>query len=444
MKKPVSLQNGLLMLMEKQLPLFPEFVQNASWTEEEKFQAFRFHKLKKTIEIAYEKSIFYKRLFDKAGILPKDITSFEDMDKIPFTEPKDLAANPYNFLCESQGKIERIITFTSSGTIGPQKRVCFTRKDLEHITDFLGVGMNTSTRKDSTVQILLPDGPVMGQSDLLKRGVEKMGGKPVMSGLFAPSDEQVKAIKDNGSKIIFGETRLIYRISKEMEDTWDLKALGLDCVFVTTSYLPDVMRDYLEKTYGCRVSTHYGLSEMGLGLAVECPETGNYHFNELDTFGEVINPETGESVLGGEEGELVFTTLMRNGMPLLRYRSHDLASMTREKCPCGSFLSSITHIHKRRESIVSLPNGKSIYPSIFDDSLFQNSSVIDFDISLEREKNTLIFEVETKAPGDASKEDFENIIRQEECVKNMNVKIKLMPQGSLKQGVHFKKIIKEI
>jgi len=181
MNKPVSLQKGLLELMEKQIPLFPKFETNAKWTDEEKFQAFRLHKLKKTIELAYEKSAFYKRLLDNAGIEPDDIQSFEDLKKIPFTEPSDLAAKPYDFLCVSQGEIERIITFTSSGTIGPQKRVCFTTKDLEHITDFLAVGMNTATGKDSTVQILLPDGPVMGQSDLLKRGVEKMGGTPVMS-----------------------------------------------------------------------------------------------------------------------------------------------------------------------------------------------------------------------------------------------------------------------
>ncbi len=443
MNRPVSLQKGLLDLMEKQIPLFSEFEINPKWTDEEKFQAFRLHKLKKTISVAYEKSTFYKRLFDDAGITPHDIQSFGDLRKIPFTEPSDLAAKPYGFLCVSQGDIERIITFTSSGTIGPQKRVCFTTKDIDHITDFLAVGMNTATGKDSTVQILLPDGPVMGQSDLLKRGVEKMGGVPVMSGLFEPSDEQVKAIRDNSSKVIFGETRLIYRITKEMEDACDLKALGLECVFVTTSYLPDVMRKYLEESYGCRVSTHYGLSEMGLGLAVECPESGLYHFNELDTYGELINPETGEPAIDGEEGELVFTTLMRNGMPLIRYRSHDLATMPLAGCACGSFLSSIGHVHKRRESIVVLPNGNKIYPSMFDDYLFQNGDIIDFDISLDRKNQVLIFEVETKASGTAEDAEIKSLIAKADCTGNMDIEVKLMPQGSLKQGVHFKKVIKE-
>jgi len=444
MNKPVSLQNGLLELMEKQIVFFPEFEENPQWTDHEKFQAFRLHKLKKTIKLAYEKSVFYKRMLDKAGIGPEDIQSFKDLEKIPFTEPSDLAAKPYDFLCVSQGDIERIITFKSSGTIGPQKRVCFTRKDLEHITDFLAVGMNTSTGKDSTVQILLPDGPVMGQSDLLKRGVEKMGGTPVMSGLFAPSEEQVKAIRKNSSKVIFGETRLIYRITKEMEDTWDLKALGLECVFVTTSYLPPVMRKYFEESYGCRVSTHYGLSEMGLGLAVECPQSGLYHFNELDTFGEVINPETGEPAEEGDEGELVFTTLMRDGMPLIRYRSHDLASMPKEACSCGSFLSSIGHVHKRRESIVALPNGKSIYPSMFDDYLFQNKDIIDFDISIDKKGKLIVFEIETKASVDRGENEIKSLVSKAGSTQGMEIEVRFLPQGSLKQGIHFKKIIKEI
>jgi len=229
-----------------------------------------------------------------------------------------------------------------------------------------------------------------------------------------------------------------------MEDTWDLKALGLECVFVTTSYLPDVMRKFLEESYGCRVSTHYGLSEMGLGLAVECPESGLYHFNELDTYGELINPESGEPAGDGEEGELVFTTLMRDGMPLLRYRSHDLAKMPKEKCGCGSFLSSIGHVHKRRESIVALPNGARIYPSMFDDFLFQNQSIIDFDISLDRKNRTLVFDVETKASENADAEGIKRLIAQAGLTEEIEIDVRPVPQGSLKQGVHFKKVIKEI
>lgn len=444
MHKPVSLQQGLLGLMERQLPLFPEFEEKEGWTDEERFQAFRLHKLRKTVALAYENSLFYKRLFDHEGIKPEDIQSFGDLKKIPFTEPSDLAARPYDFLCVSQGEIERIITFTSSGTIGPQKRVFFTTKDLDHITDFLAVGMNTATGKASTVQILLPDGPVMGQSDLLKRGVEKMGGTPVMSGLFAPSEEQVKAIRDNGSKVIFGETRLIYRISKEMEDTWDLAALGLDCVFVTTSYLPEAMRTYLEKAYDCRVSTHYGLSEMGLGLAVECPETGLYHFNELDTFGEVVDPETGKRVEPGQEGELVFTTLMREGMPLIRYRSHDLAALLEGPCACGSFLSSITHVKRRRESLVKLSGGETVYPSLFDDTLFRHPDVIDFNISLDRRGGRLVFDVEVKRDATAGPEELVPLIRKAAGTGALDVAARVLPQGSLKPEAHFKKMIKEV
>lgn len=444
MNGPVSLQLGLLNLMEEQIGLFPGFKDRPHWTDGERFQAFRVHKLQKTIEWAYQRSRFYRRLLDQAGLSPLRIADFHDLAELPFTKPSDLAAQPFDFLCVSQGDIERIITFTSSGTVGPRKRVCFTEKDIDHITDYLAVGMNTATGRDSTVQILLPDGPVMGQSDLLKRGVEKMGGTPVMSGLFAPSEEQVRTIENNGSKVIFGETRLIYRITKEMENVRDLRALGLECVFVTTSYLSDIMRYHLENAYGCRVNTHYGLTEMGLGLAVECPETGLYHFNELDTFAEVIDPETGERVKEGEEGELVFTTLTREGMPFIRYRSHDLASMSVSPCACGSFLSTIRHVTRRRESLVDLPNGTTVYPSLFDDYLFRNPGIIDFDISLDRPANRLIFDVEIKKDGSVRKDQVETLIRESMVTKDLTIEVRLLPRGSLKQGAHFKKMIREV
>jgi len=444
MTGPVSLQKGLLNLMKKQISLFPSFRDRPQWTDRERFQAFRTHKLQKTVEQAYEKSRFYRRLFDEAGLIPSDIKSFQDLAKLPFTNPRDLATRPFDFLCVSQGDIERIITFTSSGTVGPQKRVFFTKKDIDHITDFLAVGMNTVTGKESAVQILLPDGPIMGQSDLLKRGVEKMGGIPVKTGMLTPSEEQVCTIKDRGSKVIFGETRLIYRITKEMEEIWDLDALELECVFVCTSYLSDIMRAYLASSYGCRVSTHYGLCEMGLGLAVECPETSLYHFNELDTFGEVINPETGERIKDGEEGELVFTTLTREGMPLIRYRSHDLASMFVAPCACGSFLSTISHVKRRRESLRELPNGATVYPSLFDDYLFRNASVIDFDISFDQPAGRLIFEVEIKKDADAREEQMRRLIQEASCSRDLDIEVRLLPQGSLKQGAHFKKMIKAV
>lgn len=442
MNKPVALQDGLSNLMGKQIPLYPTFIDRAQWADQHRFQRFRIHKLQKTVAHAYRNSRFYRRLFDKAGLSPADIETFADLHRIPFTTPSDLAANPFDFLCVSQAEIERIITFTSSGTVGPKKRVFFTRKDIDHITNFLAVGMNTATGKDSTVQILLPEGPVLGQSDLLKQGVEKMGGTPVMSGLFAPSQEQVRTICDKRSKVIFGETRLIYRISKETENSWDLGNLGLECVFVTTSYLPDVMRKYFEKTYGCRVSTHYGLSEMGLGLAVECPVTGRYHFNELDTYAEVVDPETGEPLKDGQEGELVFTTLTRDGMPLIRYRSHDLSSMKTTSCDCGAYLSTISHVKRRRESMVELPDGTRIYPSLFDDYLFRNESVIDFDISLDSAGGRLIFDVETKAHAVVPEEQLESLIQEAAWLRDLTVQVKLMPPGSLKQGAHFKKMIK--
>ena len=200
------------------------------------FESFRLYQLKKTLHYVYHKSKFYRQLFDRHQISPEEVQSIEDLSKIPFTSPQDLAGRGYDFLCLSQGAVEKAVTFTSSGTVGPQKRIFFTETDLERMTDFMAVGMNTVTGPEGVVQILLPSGPVMGQADLLARGVGKMGARSVYTGMFTPSSEQIQAIIKHGSTVLFGETRLIYRISKETEHLYELDKLGVKVLFVTTSH----------------------------------------------------------------------------------------------------------------------------------------------------------------------------------------------------------------
>jgi phenylacetate-CoA ligase len=364
-------------------------------------EAYRLLRLHQTIQYAYEKSSFYREMFDKAGFVPDDLRSFGDLSGIPFTEPCHLSEAPYRFLCTSQAEIARPFSFITSGTTGPQKKVFLSQGDLEKIIEFMAAGIATVANQEDVVQILLADGRPYSQADLLYRGVERMGATPVISGMNIGAEEQLRILEKSHSTILFGYTNQIFRLSTELQHKTDLIKTGVKVLFLAGEYLPEAMRQELQKIWNCRIYTHYGLTEMGLGVAVECDAHAGYHFNEAGLYLEVINPRTGEVVPPGEEGELVFTTLAREAMPLVRYRTHDISRLIPGPCPCGTArLLRIDNVRKRLESIVTLDGGDEIYPSLFDDVLFGIRGLMDYQAILTRQegKDLLEFRAEVFSP----------------------------------------------
>ncbi len=344
--------------------------------------------LRRTLEYAYGKSSFYRRLFDDAGILPDDVHSINDLPKLPLTEPHHLSENPYRFLCISQAQVVRPYSFVTSGTTGPQKKIFWSRGDLERIIEFMAAGIATVASPEDVVQIMLADGRPYSQADLLRKGVEKLGATPILGRVDLGADEQLSVIESAHSTVLFGYTGQIFRLSKELQRSKNLSAAGMKAVFTAGGYLPYAMRQELQRIWHCPVHNHYGLTEMGLGVAIECEARNGYHFNEAGLLLEVINPVTGEPVPVGQEGELVFTTLAREAMPLVRYRTHDISRLIPEPCPCGSAtLLRIDSVRKRLESIVTLDDGEEIYPSLLDDVLFEVPGLIDYQAVLTRHED---------------------------------------------------------
>jgi phenylacetate-CoA ligase len=367
----------------------------------EDLETYRLLRLRQTLQYVFEKSSFYRELFGKHGLFPDDVRSIDDLAKIPFTEPQHLSASPYRFLCISQAGIARPYSFVTSGTTGPQKKVFWSRGDLDRIIEFMAAGIATVAGPQDAVQIMLADGRPFSQADLLYRGVKKIGATPVPVGMDVAADEYLKILEDSGSTVLFGYTSRIFRISKELVSKTDLSKKGVKVLFLAGEYLPDAMRQQLQRMWNCEIRTHYGLTEMGLGVAVECETGDGYHFNEASLLVEVIDPGTGESLPAGEEGELVFTTLTSEAMPLIRYRTHDISRLVQEPCRCGAAsLLKIGPIRKRLESIVTLDGGETIYPSLFDDALYEIPSVLDYQVVLTRQdqKEHLEFNVEIISP----------------------------------------------
>lgn len=459
MAERISLQKSLSKILKQRIREAPEYRKHIAKESSEKItrsdlENFQLFQLQNTLRYVYEKSLFYRELLSKKGIEPGEIQSLADLAKLPLTEPKELADKPLRFLCVPLGEVTRVITFTSSGTTGPQKRIFFSEKDVEVMTDFMGAGMSVVATSDDVVQIMLPKGMVLGQSDLLARGVEKMGATPVITGIEPTPEEQIQAIKRHGSTVLFCETLRLNRITVEAKNNHDLMKLGVKALFLTSNYLSDSMRANLQSAWNCEVFTHYGLTEMGLGVAVECPAHNGYHFNEVDLLAEIIDTETGEVVPDGEEGELVFTTLTREAMPLIRYRTHDISRLSTKPCECGiTALKKLDRTTRRLESVVIIGEGDEIYPAMFDEALYTISDVVGYEVSINKDgvKDSLTFQVEIARTGASVEELVIGVILKVPPVhKNVKMgkmampEIQLVTPGSLRKSTRAKKLIKDI
>ncbi len=348
-----------------------------------KFSDYRDYRLRETLKHVYQNSVFYRKLFDEHSIVLSEINTIDDLGKLPFTDPGDLASGGYDFLCVSQGDVEKQVTFLSSGTTGIKKKVFFSAADVRTILRFLSAGMNSVTHDTATVHIILPNSHGRGIGELLSNSLKIAGFDPYVTDMTWSSERQIDLVKEKHPNVIFGNTRSIYRMTKEMTRSVDLSQLGVDVIFLTMEHASAAMVRNLEKAWKCRVCMHYGLAEMGWGLAVECAHAPGYHYNEMDVIAEVVDPKTGKVLENGQEGELVFTSIGREAMPLIRYRSHDIATLMNGPCACGRTLQRIGYVRKRMESTITTPGGKEITPALLDEVLYAFDDVIDYSAHID-------------------------------------------------------------
>jgi phenylacetate-CoA ligase len=181
--------------------------------------------------------------------------------------------------------------------------------------------------------------------------------------------------------------------------------LKLKSALLTTDHVPNAIARAVEHAWACRVYNHYGMTEMGLGGGVECQARRGYHLREADMYFEIVNPATGEPLADGETGEVVFTTLTRRGMPLIRYRTGDLSRFIPGECPCGTTLKTLERIRRRASGQVVLGGLGRLTMADLDEALFSVGSVLDFTATISRQatQDCLRLEVRvTEGTGDTS------------------------------------------
>ncbi|HSW37926.1 MAG TPA: AMP-binding protein [Acidobacteriota bacterium] len=414
---------------------------------------YRFFQLRRILDYVGEKSSFYRELYRSAGVVPGDIRSLADLARLPLTEPEHIAEQPYRFLCLSLAHVARVYTFVTSGTTGPRKKIFWTDGDIERIIDFMSAGIGAVAGPDDTVEIYLPDGKLYSQADLLRRGVEKIGARPVIAGMDFGVEEHLALLEKFHAAVLFGYTSRIYRLTRELQARCDPGVMGVKVLFLAGEYVPPAMRRELAEIWNCRLRTHYGLTEMGLGVAVECEAGDGYHFNEADLLVEIVDPATGAPVEAGREGELVFTTLTREAMPLIRYRTRDISRLITQPCSCGAAgMMKFAAVRKRAGNIVTVGAGGEIYPACFDDELFSVGGMVDYRVTATRAEDCdrLDFQVELapwagggERAAEISNKLFENpvIADNVRAGSMLQPHIEIVPPGSLKLSDRAKKMV---
>ncbi len=441
----VSLQAGLYDLCRLRIEKDEEFKAqsargNFDAVDDALFDEYKLWQLKKTVRRVRTKSPFYRRLFEKAGVTEDDLHSLEDIAKLPFTFPADLAGTSYSLLCTSQGEVEKPVTFYSSGSTGTKKRIFFSMADIQKILDFLPRGMNTVIGRDEArVLVFLQNSQGRGIGSILAQSLNAFGMQGWTADLQDSTDDILRATVEHKINVWFGDAITIYRATRVLEKQADLRSLGMQCIFITMSNIPQSMIDYLHSAWGCRVSTHYGLTESGWGLAVDCDVCPGYHYDELDHIVEVVDPETGGPVPEGQEGEVVLTNISRDCMPLIRYRTGDIATLTRSVC--GSHLMTLGHIRRRKEGATEY-NGHYIYPALFDEVLFSTDGLLDYRIFLEGGRISLEVEVLDEALFDAVGLK-ERLMALPFMAGAPEIELNLLKSGALREHCYEKKRILE-
>ncbi len=375
----------------------------------ESLDIWKLNRLRDIILYARTHSRFYQA---NLGALP-EITSYNDLTKYPFTYPADLQNDPAGFVCVPQDDIYRIVTLPTSGTTGPSKRVFFSAADQELTVDFFMVGMSTLARSGDRVLILLPGERPGSVGDLLMHGLTRLGCTSIMYGPPENELRVLQTVKRDQVNILVGSPQQLFSLACIDEKNRMLPPNTIRAVLSSTDVLTSAVIEKLKRVWKCDVFDHYGMTETGLGGGVECTLHDGYHMREADLFYEIVDPLTGALLPEGEFGEVVMTTLTRQAMPLIRYRTGDLSRILPVACPCGSFIQRIAPIKTRTTTGILLPNGV-LYPYMLDELLLPIDGICDFHAAIQNTQQELILNLSIKNQGRTIREltpEIVNVLR---------------------------------
>ncbi|MEK3936186.1 AMP-binding protein [Sporosarcina sp. FSL W7-1349] len=335
-------------------------IESASRTQMEEWQL---SGLQSTVKSVYENVEFYKKKFDELGIKPEDIQSIDDIVKLPFTIKKDFRDQyPYGLFAVPIEEVTRI--HGSSGTSGKPTIVGYTEQDLKNWGVIVARALVAAGGQKSDVFHNAYGYGLFTGGLGLHQGADELGVATVpISG--GNTERQITLINDLKPRGICGTPSYILSIVEKMEDLgMNPRETELKYGIFGAEAWSEEMRATLEEKLDIKAVDIYGLSEiMGPGVAVECHEAQDgLHVAEDHFLIEIINPDTLQPVPDGEDGEVVFTSLQKEALPVIRYRTGDISSITREKCKCGRTTTRMSRVKGRTDDMLII-RGVNVFPS---------------------------------------------------------------------------------
>lgn len=327
-------------------------------------------RLIKTVKRVYFNVPHYRGKMQKIGLEPGDIKSVEDLNKLPFTTKQDLRDTyPYGMFAVPLSEVIRI--HASSGTTGRKTVVGYTRKDIETWSEVIARTLTSAgADKNSIIQVAYGYGLFTGGLGA-HYGAERIGASviPTSSG---NTKVQLQIMRDFGTTVLACTPSYALYMAEELEEAGVKKSeLKLKSGVFGAEPWSAKMRDQIEQKLGILAIDIYGLSEViGPGVSSECPCKCGLHIQEDHFVPEIINPDTEEVLPAGSKGELVFTTITKEGLPLLRYRTHDISSLNYDKCDCGRTLVRMNKVTGRTDDMLII-RGVNVFPSQIESVLLE-------------------------------------------------------------------------
>ena len=394
-------------------------------------------RLIKMVKNAYEKVPFYRKKFEESGLLPDDIHSIDDIHKLPFTVKTDLRDNyPFGLFAVPQSELIRI--HASSGTTGKQTVVGYTKHDIDVWAEGAARALTAAgATKEDIIHVSYGYGLFTGGLGL-HYGAEHMGATalPVSSG---NTKRQVQILQDFGSNFLCCTPSYAMFIGETVRDMGiDPKTLKLRGGLFGAEPWTDQMRREIEGLLDLRAYEIYGLSEIaGAGVSYDCEQPHGLHVCEDYFYPEVIDPDTLQPLPDGEYGELVFTCIGKEALPLIRYRTRDICALWHEPCACGRTTVRMSKPRGRSDDMLII-RGVNVFPSQVEHVLLELGMDPNYLILVDRKNNHDTMEVQVEM----SPSLFSDTVRDLESIEqriegalqstlNVHARVRLMEPGSL-------------
>ncbi len=367
----------------------------------EALAALQLKRLQHTLGRVYAQVPFYRESLDREGVKPEQIKSLKDLQRLPFTLKQDMRDNyPYGLFAVPLEQIVRL--HASSGTTGKPTVVGYTRRDIDMWSELMARSFAAAgVVRGDIVHNAYGYGLFTGGLGA-HYGAEKLGAAVIpMSG--GNTKKQIMIMRDFGSTVITcTPSYSLYLAEAAAEENLDIRSFALKVGILGAEPWSELIRQEIEQKLNIKAIDIYGLSEiLGPGVAIECIEAQNgLHIWEDHFIAEIINPHSGAVLADGEEGELVITTITKEGIPMIRYRTRDITRIISEPCICGRSHRRLQRMSGRTDDMLII-RGVNVFPSQIENVLMQIKGVEPhYQLIIDREESLDSLEVQVEVTDD--------------------------------------------